>query len=46
MKILLKPVSHREIGEIHIEDALFAIGRREEPFSSQQDDSAAWVVQE
>mgnify|MGYP003575229349 FL=1 len=32
--ILLKPVSHPELGEIRIEDDLFAIGRTEPPFAS------------
>ncbi|HZX31890.1 MAG TPA: FHA domain-containing protein [Rhodocyclaceae bacterium] len=32
--ILLKPVSHPELGEIPIDDDLFAIGRTEAPFAS------------
>ena len=33
MKVVLKPVSHPEIGEIDIGTGLFAIGRNEEPFT-------------
>src|SRR5690606_38270908 len=32
--ILLNPVSHPDLGEIRIEDELFAIGRTEPPFAS------------
>lgn len=32
--IVLKPVSHPELGDIRIADDLFAIGRTEEPFAS------------
>jgi hypothetical protein len=30
--IVLTPISHPELGEIRIEDNLFAIGRTESPF--------------
>ena len=36
MRILLKPISHEEVGEILVEDDLFPIGRREAPFSGMQ----------
>ena len=32
--VVLKPVSHPELGEILIDDDLFAIGRNEPPFAS------------
>ena len=32
--VVLKPVSHPEIGDIRIESELFAIGRAEPPFAS------------
>jgi pSer/pThr/pTyr-binding forkhead associated (FHA) protein len=38
MKVILKPISHPEIGNISIDDTVFPIGRREEPFSSQHGD--------
>lgn len=41
MKAILQPISHPEIGEITIEETLFAIGRREEPFASLASDAAA-----
>lgn len=41
MKVTLQPVSNTEISEIIIEDTLFSIGRREEPFVSQQNDAVA-----
>lgn len=34
MQVILKPVSHPDLGEIIVNDNLFAIGRHEEPFSS------------
>jgi len=34
VEIVLEPVSHPELGEIAISDALFAIGRTEAPFAS------------
>ena len=34
MQVILKPVTHPELGEIIIKDSLFAIGRHEAPFSS------------
>lgn len=34
MRVVLKPISHPDLGEIVIEDGLFAVGRREQPFSS------------
>lgn len=34
MKVILKPVSHPQLGEISIAGELFAIGRNEEPFAS------------
>jgi len=33
MQVILKPVTHPELGEIIIKDSLFAIGRHEVPFS-------------
>lgn len=39
--ILLKPVSHPELGEIRIEDDLFAIGRTEPPFASYPPEAVA-----
>lgn len=33
MQVILKPVTHQELGEIIIKDDLFAIGRHEKPFS-------------
>jgi len=33
MQVILKPVTHPELGEIIIKDSLFAIGRKEPPFS-------------
>jgi pSer/pThr/pTyr-binding forkhead associated (FHA) protein len=41
MKVILKPVSHPQIGEISIDDELFAIGRNEEPFASGLGEAAA-----
>lgn len=41
MRIILDPISHPEMREITIEDTLFSIGRREEPFASQHDTSVA-----
>jgi len=34
MQVILKPVTHPELGEIIIKDSLFAIGRHEAPFSN------------
>lgn len=34
MKVTLKPISHLDMGEITIEETLFHVGRREEPFAS------------
>ncbi|MEA2079580.1 MAG: FHA domain-containing protein, partial [Pseudomonadota bacterium] len=34
MQVILKPVTHPELGEIIIKDNLFAIGRHEAPFSN------------
>lgn len=34
LSILLKPISHPELGDVRIEDRLFAIGRTEAPFAS------------
>jgi pSer/pThr/pTyr-binding forkhead associated (FHA) protein len=34
MKIILKPLSTRDLGEVLIEDQLFPVGRGEEPFCS------------
>ena len=34
MQIILKPVSHPQLGEIQIKDRLFPIGRHEPPFDS------------
>lgn len=36
MRVVLKPISHPDIGEIVIEDSLFAVGRRETPFSAME----------
>jgi pSer/pThr/pTyr-binding forkhead associated (FHA) protein len=33
MQVILKPVTHPELGEIIVNDSLFAIGRHEEPFT-------------
>jgi pSer/pThr/pTyr-binding forkhead associated (FHA) protein len=41
MKVILKPVSHPQIGEISIDDELFAIGRNEQPFASGLGEAAA-----
>ncbi len=41
LTLVLKPVSHPDLGPIHIDDALFAIGRREEPFVSDSGGSAS-----
>ena len=34
MQVILKPVTHPELGEIIVKDSLFAIGRHEAPFSN------------
>ena len=34
MRIVLKPLSRPDLGEVQIEDQLFPIGRSEEPFAS------------
>src|SRR5574338_287141 len=34
LNVVLKPLSHPELGDILIEERLFAIGRNEEPFAS------------
>ncbi len=39
--IVLKPLSHPELGDIHIEENLFAIGRTEAPFESYTPDIVA-----
>lgn len=36
MQVILKPVTHPELGEIIIKDELFPIGRHEAPFSTYQ----------
>lgn len=36
MQVILKPVTHPELGEIIIKDELFAIGRHEAPFSAYE----------
>jgi len=41
MKVTLQPVSNSEISEIVIEDTLFSIGRREDPFASLPGDAVA-----
>ena len=41
MKVILKPISHPQMGDISIVDDLFAIGRNEEPFASELGDAAA-----
>ncbi|WP_019142902.1 FHA domain-containing protein [Noviherbaspirillum massiliense] len=40
-EILLEPLSHPELGEIRIEESLFAVGRTEHPFASWQPDLVA-----
>ena len=39
--VVLKPVSHPELGEILIDDNLFAIGRNEPPFASYDPERVA-----
>lgn len=39
--VVLKPLSHPELGEILIEDSLFAIGRNEPPFSAYERERVA-----
>ncbi len=34
MQVILKPLSHPQLGDIRIEEPLFPIGRNEEPFAS------------
>jgi pSer/pThr/pTyr-binding forkhead associated (FHA) protein len=41
MKVLLKALSHPEIGDIRIDDSLFAIGRQEPPFSAHANPAVA-----
>ena len=41
MQVILKPVSHPDLGEIVIRDRLFPIGRQEPPFSSYGPDVIA-----
>ncbi len=41
LKLILEPVSHPHLEPIVIEDALFAIGRREPPFAGDASGSAA-----
>ena len=36
MKIILKPLTTNEPGEVLIEDQLFPVGRGEEPFSGYE----------
>ncbi len=38
LDIVLKPLSRPELGEIRIDDAVFAIGRTEQPFASYGND--------
>jgi pSer/pThr/pTyr-binding forkhead associated (FHA) protein len=38
LDVVLKPLSRPELGEIRIEDAVFAIGRTEQPFASYGND--------
>ena len=33
MQLILKPISQPELGEIIVNDTLFAVGRHEEPFA-------------
>ncbi len=40
MKVRLKPLSHPQLGDIEIDSSLFAIGRREEPFTRLEQDAA------
>src|SRR5262245_50647185 len=39
--VVLKPISHPELGDILIQDGLFAIGRTEAPFASYRPDIVA-----
>jgi pSer/pThr/pTyr-binding forkhead associated (FHA) protein len=41
MKVTLRPISHPRLGNINVDDALFAIGRNEEPFASKLGDAAS-----
>lgn len=41
MKVILKAQSHPEIGDIRIDDSLFAIGRQETPFSAHETEAVA-----
>jgi pSer/pThr/pTyr-binding forkhead associated (FHA) protein len=41
LDLVLKPTSHPELGDIRIEDSLFAIGRMEAPFASYARDVVA-----
>jgi pSer/pThr/pTyr-binding forkhead associated (FHA) protein len=41
LNVILKPLSHPELGEILIEDSLFAIGRNEPPFSAYETELVA-----
>jgi pSer/pThr/pTyr-binding forkhead associated (FHA) protein len=36
MQLILKPISHPDLGEIIVSDSLFAIGRHEAPFSDYE----------
>jgi len=38
LDVVLKPLSRPELGEIRIDDAVFAVGRTEQPFSSYGND--------
>ncbi|MEM9623767.1 MAG: FHA domain-containing protein, partial [Pseudomonadota bacterium] len=40
MKVRLKPLSHPQLGDIEVDSSLFAIGRREEPFTQLEQDAA------
>ncbi|MFC6672962.1 FHA domain-containing protein [Marinobacterium aestuariivivens] len=41
MKLILKAQSHPEIGDIPVEDSLFAIGRQEAPFNTHPNEAVA-----
>jgi pSer/pThr/pTyr-binding forkhead associated (FHA) protein len=43
LEIVLKPLSRPDLGEIHIGDGVFAIGRNEQPFASYDPDVLAML---
>ena len=38
LKVVLKPLSRPELGDIHVDDSVFAVGRFEQPFASYGSD--------